>query len=152
MDVIKLGLGGFGTVGSGLAKILASNADRIEKRLGKRLEIKTVLVRDLTKKRAFDLGPNVTFTDDPSALINSDVDIVVELMGGLDTAKQIILGAFAAGKHVVTANKHLLAEHGLELFSTLRGHTTRASCSRRAARAASPSSRPSRRVWLVTRS
>ena len=116
MDVIKLGLGGFGTVGSGLAKILDSNAERIEKRLGKRLEIKTVLVRDLNKKRAFDLGPNVTFTDDPSALINSDVDIVVELMGGVDTAKQLILDAFKAGKHVVTANKHLLAEHGLELF------------------------------------
>lgn len=116
MEVIKLGLGGFGTVGSGLAKILDMNGDRIAKRLGKRLEITTVLVRDLNKKRAFDLGPNVTFTDDPKALVSDNVDIVVELMGGLDTAKDLILEAFAAGKHVVTANKHLLAEHGLELF------------------------------------
>jgi len=116
MEVIKLGLGGFGTVGSGLAKILDMNGERIANRLGKRIEITTVLVRDLKKKRAFDLGPNVTFTDDPKALISDDVDIVVELMGGLDTAKALILDAFAAGKHVVTANKHLLAEHGLELF------------------------------------
>jgi len=120
MDVIKLGLGGFGTVGSGLAKILDSNAERIEKRLGKRLKITTVLVRDLNKKRAFELGPEVTFTDDPSALVSGDVDIIVELMGGLDTAKALMLEAFAAGKHVVTANKHLLAEHGLELFDAAR--------------------------------
>ncbi|WP_319584943.1 homoserine dehydrogenase [uncultured Pseudodesulfovibrio sp.] len=117
MDVIRLGLGGFGTVGSGLAKILDMNADRIEKRLGKKIVISKVLVRDLTKKRAFDPGPDVVFTDDPDALVSDpSVDIVVELMGGLDTAKDLVLKAFSAGKHVVTANKHLLAEHGLELF------------------------------------
>jgi homoserine dehydrogenase len=117
MPVIRLGLGGFGTVGSGLAKILAKNVDRIEKRLGKRIEIKRVLVRDLDKQRAVDPGPGVTFTDDLDSLVNDpDIDIVVELMGGLDTARELILKAFAAGKHVVTANKHLLAVHGLELF------------------------------------
>jgi homoserine dehydrogenase len=117
MDVIRLGLGGFGTVGSGLAKILDMNAERIEKRLGKRVEIAKVLVRDLNKKRAFDPGPAVVFTDDPDELVNDpSVDIVVELMGGLDTARDLMLKAFSAGKHVVTANKHLLAEHGLELF------------------------------------
>ncbi|WP_419788008.1 homoserine dehydrogenase [Pseudodesulfovibrio sp.] len=119
MDAIKLGLAGFGTVGSGLAKILAMNEDRIKARLGRSIEIRSVLVRDLNKKRAFDPGPGVTFTDDPAALANDpDIDIVVELMGGLDTAKELILNAFAAGKHVVTANKHLLAVHGLELFET----------------------------------
>jgi homoserine dehydrogenase len=117
MDVIRLGLGGFGTVGSGLAKILDMNAERIEKRLGKKIVISKVLVRDLNKKRAFDPGPDVVFTDDPDALASDpNVDIVVELMGGLDTAKDLMLKAFSAGKHVVTANKHLLAEHGLELF------------------------------------
>ncbi len=117
MDVIKLGLGGFGTVGSGLARILDMNADRIAKKLGKKIEIKSVLVRDLNKKRAFDLGPDATFTDDLDTLANNpDIDIIVELMGGLDTAKDLMLKAFSAGKHVVTANKHLLAEHGLELF------------------------------------
>lgn len=120
MEVIKLGLGGFGTVGSGLAKILDMNAERIAKKLGKRVEIKSVLVRDLNKKRAFDLPSSVLFTDDPDAMINSDIDIFVELMGGLDTAKELMLKAFAAGKHVVTANKHLLAEHGLELFEAAR--------------------------------
>jgi homoserine dehydrogenase len=117
MDVIRLGLGGFGTVGSGLARILDMNGDRIQKRLGKRVEIAKVLVRDLSKKRAFDPGPGVAFTDDPDELVNDpSIDIVVELMGGLDTARDLMLKAFSAGKHVVTANKHLLAEHGLELF------------------------------------
>ncbi|WP_319467054.1 homoserine dehydrogenase [uncultured Pseudodesulfovibrio sp.] len=121
MDVIKLGLGGFGTVGSGLAKILDMNADRIAKRLDRKIEIKSALVRDLNKKRAFDLGPNATLTDNPDELVNDpEVDIIVELMGGLDTARDLILKAFAAGKHVVTANKHLLAEHGLELFQAAR--------------------------------
>ena len=121
MESIKLGLAGFGTVGSGLAKILDMNADRIADRLGRRIEIKSVLVRDRTKKRAFDLGPQVALTDDPAVLVNDpDIDIVVELMGGLDTARDLILDAFKAGKHVVTANKHLLAEHGLKLFDSAR--------------------------------
>lgn len=121
METIKLGLGGFGTVGSGLAKILDMNAERIGNRLGKQIEIKSVLVRDLTKKRAFDPGPNVTFTDSLDTLVNDpEVDIIVELMGGLETAKELALKAFASGKHVVTANKHLLAEHGLELFDAAR--------------------------------
>lgn len=120
MDVIKLGLGGFGTVGSGLAKILDMNSERIAKKLGKRIEIKSVLVRDLNKKRAFDLDSDVIFTDNPAEMINSDIDIFVELMGGLDTAKDLMLKAFTAGKHVVTANKHLLAEHGLELFEAAK--------------------------------
>ena len=121
MDSIKLGLAGFGTVGSGLAKILDMNADRIADRLGRRIEIKSVLVRDTAKKRAFALGAEVALTDDLNVLVNDpDIDIVVELMGGLDTARELILGAFKAGKHVVTANKHLLAEHGLELFDAAR--------------------------------
>lgn len=123
MEVIKLGLGGFGTVGSGLAKILDMNADRIQRKLGLRIEIKSVLVRDVNKKRAFDLGSDVTITDDLTVLVNDpDIDIIVELMGGLDTAKDLMLSAFKAGKHVVTANKHLLAEHGLELFDAARNN------------------------------
>ena len=123
MGSIKLGLAGFGTVGSGLAKILAMNADRIEAKLGRAIEIRSVLVRDLKKKRACDPGPGVRFTDDPAVLVNDpEIDIVVELMGGLDTARALILDAFAAGKHVVTANKHLLAEHGLELFEAAKKH------------------------------
>lgn len=117
MDVIRLGLAGFGTVGTGLARILDTNGEHIAKRLGKRIEIRRVLVRDLNKQRTFDPGPGVAFTTDPDVLVNDpDIDIVVELMGGLDTAKALMLKAFAAGKHVVTANKHLLAVDGLKLF------------------------------------
>lgn len=118
MEKIKIGIAGFGTVGSGLAKIMVKNAQWIEKRIGKSLEIKSALVRDLKKSRAFDPGPGVQFTDNPADLINDpEIDIVVELMGGVDAPKKLIEDAIEAGKHVVTANKHLLAEHGLELFA-----------------------------------
>ncbi len=118
METVHLGLAGFGTVGSGLAKILAKNSDLIEKRLGKSLAIKTVLVRDTTKARAAEPGPGATFTTDPETLVNDpDIAIVVELMGGLDAAGSLIRKALNAGKHVVTANKHLLAEQGLELYA-----------------------------------
>lgn len=118
MTPIKIGLAGFGTVGSGLARILDMNGDRIARRVGRRIEIKTVLVRDLQKKRAFETGPDVTFTDDPARLIDDpEISIVVELMGGIDAAKTLITDAFNAKKHVVTANKHLLAEYGPELFA-----------------------------------
>ncbi len=152
MEVIKLGLGGFGTVGSGLAKILDMNADRIAKRLDRKIEIKSALVRDLNKKRAFDLGPNATLTDNPDELVNDpEVDIIVELMGGLDTARDLILKAFAAGKHVVTANKHLLAEHGLELFQAARENNV-ASCSRPVVPGAFPLFRHLRKVSQATKS
>ncbi|XPV77360.1 MAG: homoserine dehydrogenase [Desulfovibrio sp.] len=119
MEVIHLGIAGFGTVGSGLAKILHENGSWIEKRLGKKIAIKSVLVRDLKKPRAFQLDDSVTVTDNPEVLYNDpEVDIVVELIGGIETAKKLILGAIANGKHVVTANKHLLAEHGKELFAS----------------------------------
>ena len=118
METVYLGLAGFGTVGSGLAKILESNAEWIERRLGKRIAIKKVLVRDLNKTRAASPGPEATFTSDPTELTtDKDISIVVELMGGVDAPRALITAALNAGKHVVTANKHLLAEHGLELFA-----------------------------------
>ena len=118
METVHLGLAGFGTVGSGLAKILAANGDLIAKRLGKRIAIKTILVRDPEKARAVDPGAGATFTTDPDALVNDpDIAIVVELMGGLDAAGDLIRKAIKAGKHVVTANKHLLAAQGLELYA-----------------------------------
>ncbi|MEF2146018.1 MAG: homoserine dehydrogenase [Desulfovibrionaceae bacterium] len=118
METVYLGLAGFGTVGSGLAKILESNAEWIERRLGKRIAIKKVLVRDLNKPRAASPGPEATFTSDPTELTtDKDISIVVELMGGVDAPRALITAALNAGKHVVTANKHLLAEHGLELFA-----------------------------------
>ena len=116
METLRLGLAGFGTVGSGLAKILTENSEIIRARTGRSIAIKTVLVRDLAKKRAVDLGPSVRFTASPDDLVNDpDIDVVVELMGGIETAKGLITRALNAGKHVVTANKHLLALHGPEL-------------------------------------
>jgi homoserine dehydrogenase len=116
MDSLRLGLAGFGTVGSGLAKILQQNGEIIRARTGRDVGIKTVLVRDLSKKRAVDLDASVRFTANPDDLVNDpDIDVVVELMGGIDTARGLITRALEAGKHVVTANKHLLALHGPEL-------------------------------------
>ncbi len=116
-DVIRLGLAGFGTVGSGVAKVIAENGELIRRRTGKRLLIKTVLVRDPNKARAFDPGPETSFTTDPSRLwTDPEIDIVVELMGGTGTAYDIIEASLNAGKQVVTANKALLAERGRPLF------------------------------------
>ncbi|GAB7022477.1 homoserine dehydrogenase [Salidesulfovibrio brasiliensis] len=121
MESVKLGLAGFGTVGSGLAAILEENGDWIERRIGRKLEIRTAVVRDLNKARAVNPGPDTEFTTDMTRLTTDpEIDIVVECMGGLETAYDLIRTALEAGKHVVTANKHLLAERGPELFSIAR--------------------------------
>jgi len=116
MEKLRLGLAGFGTVGTGLAKILHENRDIIVARTGRDISIKTILVRDLNKKRAVTTAPEVLFTATPDDLVNDpEIDVVVELMGGIDTARELITKALNSGKHVITANKHLLALHGPEL-------------------------------------
>lgn len=123
MENVKLGLAGFGTVGSGLAKILEENGEWIQRRIGRGLTIRTVVVRDIDKPRAITPGPETEFTTDLTRLTtNPEIDIVVECMGGLNAAYDLIRTALEAGKHVVTANKHLLAERGPELFSLAREH------------------------------
>ncbi|WP_018125378.1 homoserine dehydrogenase [Desulfovibrio oxyclinae] len=125
MKSVKLGLAGFGTVGSGLAAILEENGEWIERRIGRRLEIATVVVRDLNKPRAAATAPGTEFTTDLTRLTTDpEIDIVVECMGGLDSAYDLIRSALEAGKHVVTANKHLLAERGPELFAIARENGT----------------------------
>ena len=116
---LVVGLAGFGTVGSGIARILTQNQDIIKARTGRGIVIKTVLVRNLEKARANPALPEgVTLTTDASALLNdADIHVVLELMGGVDTAKTFIEHALNAGKHVVTANKALLAETGNHLFA-----------------------------------
>ncbi len=117
-DMVKLGLAGYGTVGTGLARILEENGDWIARRLGKRLGITKVLVRNLDKGRAFPPGPKTTFTTSMEELVNDpEIDIVVELMGGIEAPYQLIRSALEKGKPVVTANKALLAERGPELFA-----------------------------------
>lgn len=115
---VRIGLAGLGTVGSGLVAIIKRNADWIVRRVGRSITVKAVLVRDPSKSRAVDLPAETVLTTDPGVLVGDpDIDIVVELMGGIDAAYALIHKALSAGKHVVTANKALLAERGPELFA-----------------------------------
>ena len=117
MKSIKVGLLGIGTVGGGVFNVLKRNHDEILRRAGIGIEI--AMVADLDTARAQTLvGPGVKVVADARAVIaNPDIDIVVELIGGYGIAKQLVLEAIEAGKHVVTANKALLAVHGTEIFS-----------------------------------
>ena len=114
--VIKIGLLGAGTVGSGVIKVLEMNRQQITERVGAELMIKKVLVRDCSKVRPFLAGYQVT--DKIEDILNDDeIEIVVELMGGLNPAKDYMLRAMEAGKNVVTANKDVVAQFGKEMFA-----------------------------------
>lgn len=114
---IKIGLAGLGTVGGGLVDVLSTNGDWIRKRLGRGLEIGSILVRDTSKKRDPAPPPEARITDSLEDLVRDpQTDIIVELMGGQEQAYRLITRALQEGKSVVTANKALLAEHGNELF------------------------------------
>lgn len=115
MEKVKLGLLGFGTVGSGVWKVIEQNNSDIYKRCGKELEISKILVRSLEKARNAE-APLDLFTDKFEDVLSSDIDIVVEVMGGIEPAKDYILKAITAKKHIVTANKQLLATHGEEIY------------------------------------
>ena len=116
MKPIQVGLLGIGTVGSGVFNVLQRNQDEISRRAGRGIEI--AMVADLDVERAKSVvGPSVQVVNDARAIIaNPDIDIVIELIGGYGVAKALVLEAIAAGKHVVTANKALLAVHGTEIF------------------------------------
>lgn len=117
MKTIKLGLIGLGTVGGGTLAILRDSTDLLQQRVNARIEVSIIAVRDLNKPRAVDTDL-IQLTDDPTQVVNHpDVDIVVELMGGTGLARDLVLRAIENGKHVVTANKALLAEHGDEVFA-----------------------------------
>ncbi len=117
MKPIQVGLLGIGVVGSGTFNVLARNQEEIKRRAGRGIEI--TMVADLNVERAQSLvGPRVKVVSDARAVIaNPDIDIVIELIGGYGIAKTLVLEAIAAGKHVVTANKALLAVHGTEIFA-----------------------------------
>ncbi|HIQ41094.1 MAG TPA: homoserine dehydrogenase [Sulfurivirga caldicuralii] len=117
MKTIKLGLLGLGTVGGGTLKILQENADILSQRVPARFEVKRIAVRDLNKPRTVDTG-GIALTDQPFTVVNDpEIDVVVELMGGTTLARELVLSAIDNGKHIVTANKALLAEHGEEVFA-----------------------------------
>lgn len=119
--VIKVGLLGAGTVGSGVIEVLEMNQRQITERVGALIQIKTVLVHNLSKPR-----PNLkgyVITDNFDDIVNDpEIDIVVELMGGIHPAKDYMLRAMAAGKHVVTANKDVVAQYGKEMFAMSEAH------------------------------
>ena len=117
MKQIYIGLLGFGTVGSGMVKILLENREVIESRLGASLALKRIAVRDLERDREVAVDASLLTTDAETVIDDPEVDIVVELIGGYEPAKSFILKAIENGKHVVTANKALLAVYGHEIFS-----------------------------------
>ncbi|MEO0315814.1 MAG: hypothetical protein RI928_2270 [Pseudomonadota bacterium] len=116
MKPIKVGLLGIGTVGAGTFTVLARNAEEIRRRAGRPIEI--TMVADLDTARAKQItGGKVEVVDDANIIVNHpDIDIVVELIGGYGIARDLVMTAIANGKHVVTANKALLATHGTEIF------------------------------------
>ncbi len=116
MKPIQVGLLGIGTVGSATFSVLRRNQEEIKRRAGRGIEITMVAARNLERARAI-VGNDVEVVADARAVIgNPDIDIVVELIGGYGLARELVLEAIAAGKHVVTANKALLAVHGTEIF------------------------------------
>jgi homoserine dehydrogenase len=112
---------GCGTVGSGVARLLLEHSDRLAARAGRRLELRHVVVRDADRPRPVPFA--LVTTDLRRALADPAVGVVVELVGGTGWAKDAVLASLAAGKHVVTANKALLARHGPEVFDTARRHS-----------------------------
>ena len=117
MSRVGVGIIGFGTVGTGVAKILLENADLISRRVCVPIELVRIADLDVTRDRGLALPPGLLTTDVKQILADPSIDIVVELIGGCDVAKRIVLESIAAGKHVVTANKALLALHGEEIFA-----------------------------------
>ena len=117
MKPIQVGLMGMGTVGTGTFEVLKRNQEEIKRRAGRGIEI--TMIADLNTARAQELaGPEVQVVPNAQALIdNPNIDIVVELIGGYGVARDLVMKAIAAGKHVVTANKALLAVHGTEIFA-----------------------------------
>jgi len=122
MRKIKVGIIGFGTIGSGVVTILTSHGDTIEQRLGAKVEIVKIADIDTTTDRGIKIHSNILTSDVPEVIEHPEIDVIVELMGGYEPARSFILESIASGKHVVTANKALLAKHGDEIFSAVENH------------------------------
>ena len=119
MKVEKIGLLGFGTVGSGVYHILTKNQMSIEKKTGVSLRIEKALVKE--PELFADKISGITFTSDVDYILNDEeISIIVEVLGGVDFAYNCVKKALESGKHVVTANKDLLAKHGVELSQIAR--------------------------------
>ncbi len=120
MDPVKVGVLGLGTVGGGTVNVLRRNSGEIARRAGREISVVRASARDLSVERICDTN-NIELSTDPFEIVNdSGIEIVVELIGGETIAKELVLQAIANGKHVVTANKALIALHGNEVFSLAR--------------------------------
>ncbi len=120
MRKIGVGLIGWGTVGSGVVRALLENAEAIESRLGVPIELKRIADRDIVRRRAIKVPRELLTTNIDDILDDPEIDIAIELMGGIDFPRGVITKALEKGKYVVTANKALLAHHGNELFDLAR--------------------------------
>ena len=120
MDTVKVAIIGFGTIGSGVARLLLEHGDRLARHVGKRLELVRVVDPDLKRPRNFALPPGVLTADLADVIGDPEIVAAIELVGGLEPARTIMLKLLESGKDVITANKALLAEHGPELFDTAR--------------------------------
>ncbi|SFK69535.1 homoserine dehydrogenase [Paenibacillus sp. 1_12] len=117
MKAIKVGLLGLGTVGTGVVRIIKGHQQDLLSQTGASIEISKILVQDKSKQRDIDVSPDV-MTENPRDVIEDpEIDIVIEVMGGIELAKGYILEALDRGKHVVTANKDLMALHGQEILA-----------------------------------
>ncbi len=122
LQPVKVGILGLGTVGSGTVNVLHNNRDEITRRAGRAIDVTHVALRDIKKKRDCNTQ-NIELSTDPFSIVNQpDIDVVVELIGGTDIARELVLQAIANGKHVVTANKALIAHHGNEIFAQAQKH------------------------------
>ncbi len=116
MKPINVGLLGLGTVGGGTLSVLRRNAEEISRRAGREIRVVRAAVRNLEKAKA--MAGDLPLSTNPFDVVDDpEIDIVVELIGGLEPAKELVMQAIANGKHVVTANKHLVAKHGNEIFA-----------------------------------
>jgi homoserine dehydrogenase len=117
MKEINIGLLGFGTIGAGVVKLLATNGLLVEEKLGARLRLKKVVDLDIVTDRGVQLDPGILTTDVTQVLDDPEISVVIELIGGYEPARTFVLRAIAGGKHIVTANKALLAVHGEEIYA-----------------------------------
>ncbi|MEC8473036.1 MAG: homoserine dehydrogenase [Planctomycetota bacterium] len=117
MEKTNVAIVGLGTVGSGVARLLLDHGDRTARHAGRTLWLKKAVVRDLEKTRDVDLPSGVLTNDLREVIDDPEIEVVAQLMGGLEPARRVMLELMEAGKDIVTANKALLAEHGAELFT-----------------------------------
>ncbi len=118
MKSVRVGLMGLGTVGGGTATVLLRNAEDISRRVGRSIEVVRAAAREISEQTIFSADSNVKLSDDAWDVVNDEnVDVVVELIGGYSPARELVLKAIENGKHVVTANKALIAMHGDEIFA-----------------------------------